>query len=487
MFAVVYIPNFLLQAVLRHEADGLAAPVALIDPASPGPEILQCNTSAANCGVVPGLTASQAMARCEKLRIKPRSPALEKSAAEILLQTAYAFSPRIEATGVGVCTMELRGLALQTENALRAWSGKILQNLWRYRLEAKIGIAPTPSLAWLAARGAESIAIAQKPDEFIARLPVAALEPSAEILEILSRWGIRLIGQFIALGRDNVATRLGPEALELFERVSPNAIRPLQLIAPPEEFSEEMEFENEVETAAPLLFVLRRFVEQLSQRLALAYLVVAEFYLRLGLSSGAYYERVFKIPSPTGNIETLFRMLQTHLETVRTDSGIISVALKAIPAAPEPHQFTLFESTLRDPNQFADTFARLLALLGPKNVGVPVLENSHKPDSFRMNPANFDAPPPRPISSLQKSGLCLRRLRPPAPAHFEFRGERPALIRSEIFTGAITSLRGPYFSSGQWWDDRRWAREEWDVETSNGSCLRIFRSGDGCFVEGVYD
>jgi hypothetical protein len=73
------------------------------------------------------------------------------------------------------------------------------------------------------------------------------------------------------------------------------------------------------------------------------------------------------------------------------------------------------------------------------------------------------------------------------PAHFEFRADRPALIRSQIFTGAISETRGPFFSSGNWWDNERWARKEWDVETGDGSLLRIFRSNDGDFVEGVYD
>jgi hypothetical protein len=48
-------------------------------------------------------------------------------------------------------------------------------------------------------------------------------------------------------------------------------------------------------------------------------------------------------------------------------------------------------------------------------------------------------------------------------------------------------MQGPYLSSGNWWDESRWAREEWDVETTGGRLLRMFRSGNGCFVEGVYD
>jgi protein ImuB len=491
MFAVVYIPNFSLQAALRHEPDLRSQPVALIDPKSSNPEIIQFNSAAKSHGVSAGLTTSQAGARCEHLKIKTRSPSQEESATEILLQTAYSFSPNVESTALGVCTLELKGLGLLTDEAMQKWAEKILQTLPPFHLEAKIGMALTPDLALLCAQAAHPIAIVRNANEFVAALPVAALQPPVEILEILARWGIDTIGEFLALGRNSVAERLGSAVLELFDRFSTDSIRPLKLVSPPREFSERIEFENEIETAPPLLFVLRRFVEQLSRRLEMVYLVVSEFQLRLGLASGASYDRVFKIPSPTGNVETLFRMLQTHLENVRTDAPITALQLAATPAMPELHQFGLFESTLKDPNQFAETLARLHALLGPENVGTPVLEETHKPDSFRVQTANFDKPSishaGRRPRKERNGGACLRRLRPPEPAHFEFREEKPALVRSQIFTGAIIGARGPFFSSGHWWDDGRWGREEWDVETANGSFFRIFRSDEGWFVEGAYD
>jgi protein ImuB len=497
MFAVIHIPDFCLQAVLRHEPDLYLEAVALVDSNSTKPLILQCNAPAKNYAVGAGLTPTQAMARCGHLKIKPRSPAQEHSAGEILLQTASLFTPNIEATAPGICTMELKGLVLESGADRQSWAEKIRKALASFHLDCAVGLAPTPGLALLAARGAQPILIVENANEFIAQLPVAALEPPPETLGILSRWGIRHIGQLLALGRNNIGERLDAAGLILFERVSLDASRPLRLISPSETFSEQIEFENEIETAAPLLFMLRRFVEQLSRRLEMVYQVVAEFQLRLGLASGAAHEREFKIPSPTGNIDMLFRVLQTHLETVRTDTPIISLQLTAKPARPERHQFGLFESTLRHPNRFAETLARLGAMLGPENVGAPVLEKTHKPDSFRLQPPNFDEIPAAALFrgkegemrgvKISNIGLSLRRLRPPSPAHLEFRDEKPVLLRSEIFTGAIIGMRGPFLSSGQWWDDARWAREEWDVETSNGSLLRVFRTSTSCFVEGVYD
>jgi len=528
MFAVIFIPNFSLQAVLRHEPDLRSRPVALVDPQATKPVITQLTSTAQSCGVCEGLTASQGMARCAELIIKSRSPAQEDSATEVLLQTAYAFSPNIESTAPGVCTIELKGIALESFNGMEQWAQKIIEILTQFNLAANIGLAATPELALLAARVADSIlslsqkhptsnnqhrtsndagpvtsldvGCSQKKD--LESFPISALEPSPEILAILNRWGIQTIGALLALGKDNVVERLGSEAAELFNRVSPDSPRPLKLVIPNEEFSEYLEFENEIETVEPLLFVLRRFVEQLSRRLELIYLVIAEFHLQLGLSSGAKQERVFKIPTPTGNIDVLFRMLQTHLETVRTDAPITSLRLAAKPTKPESKQFGLFESTLRDPNQFAETAARLTALVGSENVGKPELIATHKPDSFRMGVASFnDERPGENSLALQRSmldvrssvtqgnkiGLSLRRFRPPRPSHVEFRDNKPTLLRSEVFTGAIMETRGPFFSSGNWWDAGQWAREEWDVETSDGSLFRIYRSSEGCFLEGFYD
>ena len=112
MFAVVFIPNFSLQAVLRHEPDLREHAVALVDPKLTKPILMQLTSAARTHGVCEGLTPSQATARCARLIIKSRSLPQEESLTGILLQTAFAFSPNIESTALGVCTLELKGLGV---------------------------------------------------------------------------------------------------------------------------------------------------------------------------------------------------------------------------------------------------------------------------------------------------------------------------------------------------------------------------------------
>src|SRR6267142_3110998 len=211
-----------------------------------------------------------------------------------------------------------------------------------------------------------------------------------EIFAILHKWGIHTLGQLAALDKEQLGARLGSEAIRMWERANGKSNRVLNLVRPPESFEESFEFENEIETAEPLLFMLRRFLEQFAIRLGAIYLVAKELALRITFTDKQIYERVFKIPQPTNDVDLLFRMLQTHLENFRSKHPIVAVALSAEPIKPAGEQFGLFETTLRNPHQLSETLARLTALLGGDRIGTPVLEETHRPDAFRMQPFRWD-------------------------------------------------------------------------------------------------
>src|SRR6266404_3706706 len=226
-----------------------------------------------------------------------------------------------------------------------------------------------------------------------------------EILGILHKWGIHTLGQFAALDKEDLGARLGPEAVRLWERANGQSKRLLKFVQLPETFDESFEFEHEIETAEPLLFMLRRFLEQLALRLGSIYLVARELTLTITFSNSRQdepavvatatrtdkqtYKRVFKIPQPTNDVDLLFRMLQTHLENFKSEHSIVAVALSAQPIRPASQQFGLFETALRNPQQLYETLARLSALLGSDRVGTPIKEETHRPDAFRMEPFDW--------------------------------------------------------------------------------------------------
>src|ERR1700730_1539555 len=108
---------------------------------------------------------------------------------------------------------------------------------------------------------------------------------TAEILGILHKWGIHTRGQLAALDKEELRARLGTEAVRLWERATGQANRLLKFVQPPETFDESFEFEHEIETDEPLLFMLRRFLEQLALRLGAIYLVAKELTLRISFGN----------------------------------------------------------------------------------------------------------------------------------------------------------------------------------------------------------
>src|SRR5438094_3795858 len=355
------------------------------------------------------------------------------------------------------------------------------------------------------------------------------MEPQMEaqkIFVILHKWGIHTIGQFAALDKEQMGARLGPEAIRMWERANGQSNRVLKLVRPSESFEESFEFEHEIETTEPLLFMLRRFLEQLAVRLAAIYLVAKELTLQITFANKRSYERVFKIPQPTNDVDLLFRMLQTHLENFRSEHPIVAVALSAQPSKPAKEQFGLFETTLRNPHQLSETLARLTVLLGANRVGTPVLEETHHPDAFRMepfswssnNPSFSPSPPhgekgsPLPLSRWERrtrsasegegvglgegrvrgllatlQGVALRRFRPAVSASLLLDEDTLAHIRSAEISGKVINQRGPYLLSGNWWGEKSWARAEWDLQLEDGEIVRCHETDGTWKVDGVYD
>ena len=313
-----------------------------------------------------------------------------------------------------------------------------------------------------------------------------------QIIEILHKWGIHTLGQLVALDKDQLGARLGPEAIRMWERANGESDRPLRLIRPPESFEESFEFENEIETAEPLLFMLRRFLEQLTLRLGGIYLVAKELTLRITFTNKQQYERWFKIPQPTNDVDLLFRMLQTHLENFRSEHPIVAVALSAQPIKAAKEQFGLFETTLRNPSQLSETLARLTALLGADRVGTPVLEETHRPDAFRLEPFTWaveSAVPSGESSHALRTAhaTAVRRFRPAVAASVFLDEDRAAHVRSADIRGNVIEQRGPYLISGNWWDEKSWARAEWDLQTENGEVVRVHEAEGTWKIDGVYD
>jgi protein ImuB len=480
-YAVLYAPEFRLQATLRYYPHLSGQPVALVDSEGKKPQISQLTPQAAASRVEVGMTPTQAKARCADLHLLLGNRGHERAAEDALLQTAETLSPFLEATAAGVVTIEWplgKGFDDKEVTSL------LVEPLRKLSLKVRVGIAATPFLAQLASQLAEPVRKVEDASTFLAPLPIEILQTSEEIREVLHAWGIRTIGHLVTLPMREVCERLGPEAVQLWERAGGDSPRPLKLVKPQEFFSEQADLENPVEMLEPLLFLLKRFLEQITARLANGYLVVGKLRLMLRFENGSPYQRIFTIPQPTREVGVLFRMLHSHLENFTSESPITGLELAAKPVRPGAEQFGLLEKGLRDPHQLGETLARLEAVLGPGRVGTPELEPSQHPDAFHLRPYDANAETLAP-SDEPLIGVPWLRFNPPLPAKVILNDIQPAFLYSSRITGPIKETCGPWAMEGNWWESRHWFREEWDALTEEG-IYRLVHIDEDWFLDGVY-
>ena len=239
-----------------------------------------------------------------------------------------------------------------------------------------------------------------------------------------------------------------------------------------------------------MIFALKRLLHTLAGRLASRHLAASRLDFRLVLESGGEMARQVRLPEPQTAVEGMLAPLQTLLESLRLESPVITLQLDAETTFATASQREWFGRQLPQPERWAETLAKLEALLGAGRVGIPVPAESFAPDAFTLHPAAGTA-----VLGKLFSPDCpvpLHRFRPAREiaVAYETRGRQPwplALLNGP-HPGEIIARRGPFPASGSWWEPvDAWQRLEWDLQLASGHFIRlVFQTPDHWQVEGVY-
>jgi protein ImuB len=466
-----------------------------------------------------------------------------------LVNCAYAFSPLVEETAENTVVLDIEGCELLFGSP-REIAKEIARQAAKLGLKANVAAAQNPDAAIHAARcftGVTVIAPGKEANR-LGDLPLEALDATlarveagraAEILETLGLWGIRSFREFASLPETGVSERLGPEGVRLQKLARGKSERPLLLSKPAPGFEKSIELDDPIELLEPLSFILARLLNQLCANLQAHGLAVDELRLRLKLEDKTEHERVIRLPFPMRDSRVFLKLLLLDIESHPPPLAIVAVSIACEPAKPRSIQNGLFQPLAPEPEKLELTLARLARLVGESNIGSPELVDTHRPGAFRIKrfivkrdsnrrgrkprgekgrrgeeekgrggeaPARPLSPTlPRPVSPspplpFSPSLLGFRVFRPPLRAEVEAPNGWPTRIKAQAragrsIRGKVLRLAGPWRTSGDWWAEDGWARDEWDVAVGSeasqekGTLFRIYRDlrSDGWFVEGVYD
>jgi len=474
MFACIHLPELPAEAALSRQPDLRSHPCAVVAdvgrPNDPKAPLLAVNPVAARYGIRAGESSVRARVHCPALKFLPRDLEAEHTLHATLLELAESLSPDFERHRPDTLIVDL---AATRKPAI----------LPSDPLHLRLALASTPDLAHLAAMADRPFS--DKPMELcdfdrlpISSLPKAGITECATFLPVLHLWGLRALGDFRRLPRQEIAERMGPNALRLHDILHGKIRRLLHLHRPVESYVQIIHFESSIDSLETLIFQANRALQTICARLEASHLAAGRIRFVLSFESSDPIEKILVLPEPKKSPAALLRLLHTVFETLRTPSGIVAFELELEPVRSMSAQREWLGRQLRQPGRWADTLARLEGLLGPGRAGIPQPEDSHRPDAFRLCPASKNGGTQSGNPDSATYSLPLRRFRPPLEVAVASTvcssHPRPRALLSGPHPGAIRRSHGPFPMSGDWWSpDSSWQRLEWDIELESRHLLRL--------------
>ena len=492
-FACAWVSCFATSAFERGEPALVDRPLVIVRGAPPVARVAEASVAAREGRIAPGMTEAEARSRCPLLVVRPWSDERVASARHALLEAALTVSPRVEDGGPGIVHVDVGGLGGLVGDA-RAIADRLVRQVSGVGLSARVGMAQSRTAARLAAQAGPRVTLVPPGGEraFLAAMPLGALGLGAELADTFGRWGIRTLGELAALPRRSLGDRLGAAGLRAHDLALGLDRDPFRIHVPEPYWEEALGLEWEIASLDALAAVIERVLERLTARLGVVHVSADAVDLELTLASGARHVRAIALAYPTRDLRLILTLIRLDLEGHPPAAGVVGVALRAHPAVARPTPAGLWQPPAPAHRDLAALLTRLTELVGDGNLGAPALVDSHHPDAFTLQPftgsAVLDARPPEEAGGPDLR-MMLRRAEPPLAVSVEIVDGRPQWVESDGRRARVLAGAGPWRISGEWWDTRAWARDEWDVLLSDTRLCRLAhdRLANHWLLVGTYD
>ena len=396
-----------------------------------------------------------------------RSLQTEKSTKAVLFECAGAFSPRIEELNqisAFLCVLDIAG----TQNLFgppEMLAKNLRQRVRALGISAQVTVSCNFQAAVCLAKGLMHFGVQVVPQgkeaSTLSSLPLGVLDLTEDQAETFALWGIHTLGMLAALPEKELIARIGQEAKILRQLASGELPHLFQSIDVPFVLEERAELDSPLEDLESLLFGLSVMLEQLILRAKARIVVLASVTMRLHLDGGGSHSRTVLPAQPNDNKQLWLKLLHLDLEAHPPQAAILTVALRAEPGSASKVQFGLFSPQLPEPGRLDVTLARIAALVGEGNVGQAVLDDTHTPEGFHLEPFQVSSAASEPICS--QSHVCLRQLRPPQATSVLLEDGRPKSLLFRNQRCVVERAYGPWLNSGEWWNETIWGHEHWDL------------------------
>ncbi|WP_035348051.1 DNA polymerase Y family protein [Edaphobacter aggregans] len=468
LFACLYAKEFPAQALLRLRPGLLDKPCVVMEGEAPFEQVCSLTRKARLLGL------SRSMKRVEvetfpSVTVLPRCQREETGTKTVLLECAGGFSPRVEdrsEDGAFLCVIDIAGTG-RLFGQPEALSKNLLTRVQSLGVTGYVAVSHNFHAAIALVKGMplrKTVKVILPGEEMtaLASLPLAVLDLPEEHAEIFASWGIRTLGMLAALPEKELVARIGQSGKQLLQLARGEMPHLFQPVEPAFTLEECMELDSPVELLDALLFVVNAMLEQLILRAKARVLALASVSIVLKLEDEREHTSTVRPAQPTNEKQIWLKLLQLDLEAHPPQAAILALSLTAEPGSASKVQLGLFSPQLPEPARLDVTLARIRAIVGDGNAGCAVLQDTHQPGEFRMEPFVVSVGSSSVIPASQ-SRSAMRRLRPEEAISVTVQGQRPKAFIFREKHYVIEQSYGPWLTSGDWWKPTLWGFEQWDI------------------------
>ncbi len=525
----LWFPRLGAERLMRRMGLAPELPFAVVGEAGNALMLRALSVGASAAGLRPGQPLRDAQAMCPALLTRPEDRAAEAAFLTVLRRWAGQFSPWVAEEAPDGLMIDLTGCAhlFGGEPQLVA---QIEQDCADLGLSLRAGLADTVGAAWALARyagaGAEAgrsgDAIEQEARATRARaakrrhwerggaapatpsaagpagriappgqshmalrdLPVTALRLDPEMVEQLTRLGLRRIGDLAGQPRASLARRFGKGLVLRLDQAFGSAPEPVSPAKPPPLYAVRLTLPEPIGLESDILAALDRMLPRLATHLEAAGRGARRVRLQVFRTDHTQQSVEVALARASANPDRLRPLLEMKIGDLDAGFGIDMIRLEAVRTEPihakqaAGHLEAARRGAARQSPEAAidDLMGRIGARIGIEAITRRHPGNSHIPEKSAQvlaaawsEPArDWPAPPaPRPLLLWRPEPIAAPE-HPTPPAQFRWRGRDLTLAEAT----------GPERIAPEWWlDEPDWrsgVRDYWQVVTAEGDRLWLY-------------
>ena len=479
--------------------------------------VVSATAAARGLGVRRGQRIRDAQRRCPELIVLDADPLAEARCFEQVVGLVEEHCPRIEVVRPGLAALPVRGPA-RYFGSEQAVAEVIRTAVAEQGYACAVGVADGTFAATLAARQPPSgIVVAPGTTaDFLAPQPVSVLD-RPDLADVLTRLGIRTLGEFAALPEGDVLTRFGPDGALAHRLAGGRQARPPATRPPGEDLSVAVAFDPPRD-AEPVVFAARGLAEQLHTQLALHGVTCDQVAIEVVTDDGRHRSRLWRhagLLSAAAVAERVRWQLDAWRAGGSSDGSTPGGAVAVLRLVPEQlvpgdgHQGALWGRSVTD-ERVDRAVTRIQAMLGHTAVVRPLLAGGRGPAERVLRvPWGDHTDPPRPADrpwpgQVPAPAPAVVPVEP-VPVEVTDAAGQPVTVSARCVVSAaparvvglpgadgrglsVRSWTGPWPADDQWWDaaaGRRLAR--FQVAMDDGRAWLLLVEAGSWRVEAGYD